>query len=205
MGIKCEIQQFFLGRKLLVDQQTVNELPKEPHIIIDLKFRLLGGPNYFCDVCDDPAVFTCFQCNQVTCTECCNRVHKHPKRNSHPPVQVETHQSTVGSLSCASTVSAVPIGDFLDDDFPGSPRFDVVLTQATCIATLAQHFNLTSFSRFQQEIIDAVLAKKDTIVIQPTGSGKTSLSIPSCPRREESHGYYTNNQFDARPGRTKRN
>ena len=96
--------------------------------------------------------------------ECCNRVHKHPKRNSHSPKRIETHHSSsaVSSSSCASTVSAVSTSDFSDDDFPDSPSLDVVLTQATRIATLAQHLNLTSFNGFQQDIIiDAVLAKKD--------------------------------------------
>ena len=113
-------------------------------------------------------------------------MHKHPKRNSHSPKQIETHHSSsaVSSSSCASTVSAVSTSDFSDDDFPDSPSLDVVLTQATRIATLAQHFNLTSFNGFQQEIIDAVLAKKDTIVIQPTGSGK-SLCYQFPPVHEE--------------------
>ena len=181
LGIVCEIQQLFFGRNLLLDQQKVNVLPNEAYI--DLKFQLVGGPNYFCDICDDPGVYTCSQSNQVTCAECCNRVHTHPKHNSHSPKQIETRHSSsaVSSSSCASTVSAVSTSDFSDDDFPDSPSLDVVLTQVTRIATLAQHFNLTSFNGFQQEIIDAVLAKKDTIVIQPTGSGKSLLSIPSCP------------------------
>ena len=73
LGVGCEIQQRYLGRKLLLDHQTVSILPNEAYI--DLKFLLLGGPNYFCDICDDPAskAYTCSQCNQVTCAECYNK------------------------------------------------------------------------------------------------------------------------------------
>ena len=186
-GIKCEVQQLYFGRKLLFDHRTLPQtaLPNEAHL--DLKFRLVGGPNYFCDICDDPGVYTCSQCDQVTCADCCTRVHKHPKRKSHTPQQLETPQNTPKSLLCTSTVSPMSSSDHNfsdDDDFPISPSLDTVLTQATRIATLAQHFNLTSFNEFQQEIIDAALAKKDTIVIQPTGSGK-SLCFQFPPIHEQ--------------------
>ena len=104
-------------------------LPNEAHI--DLKFPLVGGPNYFCDICDDP-VYTCSQCKEVTRAECCNRVRKHSKCSYHSPNQIETHHSIelyVSSLLCASTVSAVSTRNF-SDDFPDSPNLDVVLTRA---------------------------------------------------------------------------
>ena len=46
------------------------------------------------------------------------------------------------------------------------------------IATLAEKFGLTSFEPFQKKIIDACLEGKDTLVIYPTGSGKSLFSIP---------------------------
>ena len=75
--------------------------------------------------------------------------------------------------------------DFSDDeDFSSSPSLDAVLTQATRISTLVQCFTLISFNDFQEEIIEPVLSKKDTIVIQPTGSGK-SLCYRFPPVHEE--------------------
>ena len=41
------------------------------------------------------------------------------------------------------------------------------------IATLTDKFGLKKFKPFQKEIILSVLERKDTVVIQPTGSGKS--------------------------------
>ena len=45
--------------------------------------------------------------------------------------------------------------------------------EATMIATLAKTFGLTTFKPFQKDIILSMLDGKDTVVIQPTGSGKS--------------------------------
>jgi len=50
---------------------------------------------------------------------------------------------------------------------------DEMIENATQIATLAEKFKLTAFKPFQKEIIKAVLDGKDTLVIYPTGSGKS--------------------------------
>lgn len=44
---------------------------------------------------------------------------------------------------------------------------------AARVSTLAQSFSLTHFSDYQKEVIDATLAGQDSIVVQPTGSGKS--------------------------------
>ena len=41
------------------------------------------------------------------------------------------------------------------------------------IATLAEHFGLTSFHTYQKEVVNECLNGRDTIVVQPTGSGKS--------------------------------
>ena len=59
------------------------------------------------------------------------------------------------------------------DDIFNSSSLDDTLQHATLIATLAERFGLTSFKPFQREVIDATLQGKDTLVIYPTGSGKS--------------------------------
>ena len=59
------------------------------------------------------------------------------------------------------------------DDIFNSPSLDESLQHATLVATLAERFKLTSFKHFQQEVIHATLQGKDTLVMQPTGSGKS--------------------------------
>ena len=45
--------------------------------------------------------------------------------------------------------------------------------EAAKVCILAEKFGLTHFKDFQESIIEAALAKRDTLVIQPTGSGKS--------------------------------
>ena len=66
--------------------------------------------------------------------------------------------------------------DIDDPEYDGlfnSPSLDESLQHATLIATLAEKFHLTSFKPFQKTVINATLEGKDTLVIQPTGSGKS--------------------------------
>ena len=57
-------------------------------------------------------------------------------------------------------------------------EFDVLLSSydldgAAKRCVFAEYFHLTHFKEFQCHIIDAVLEKRDSLVIQPTGSGKS--------------------------------
>ena len=60
-----------------------------------------------------------------------------------------------------------------NDDIFMSPSMDESLKHATLIATLAEKFSFTSLKPFQKTVIDANLNGQDTLVIQPTGSGKS--------------------------------
>ena len=62
-----------------------------------------------------------------------------------------------------------------DDPFPfnETPSQNESFQETTLIATLAETFGLTKFKPFQKEIIKATLDGKDTVVIHPTGSGKS--------------------------------
>ena len=59
------------------------------------------------------------------------------------------------------------------DDIFNSPSAEDSFQHTTLIATLAERFSLTSFKPFQKTIIDAALDGQDTLVIHPTGSGKS--------------------------------
>jgi len=44
---------------------------------------------------------------------------------------------------------------------------------AARVTILAESFSLTHFNPFQEQVLDATLAGKDSIIVQPTGSGKS--------------------------------
>ena len=58
-------------------------------------------------------------------------------------------------------------------DMELSPSLEKSFVDAELIAALAERFQLTSFKRFQKDTIEAMLAGKDTLVLYPTGSGKS--------------------------------
>ena len=85
------------------------------------------------------------------------------------------------NVDAVSTVSVHPtepnsqytLNDEYDDHFCSS-QMNQSIQDATLIATLAEQFQLTSFKPFQKEVIDfAMHQKRDTLVIYPTGSGKS--------------------------------
>jgi len=59
------------------------------------------------------------------------------------------------------------------DDIFNSPSVEESFQHATLIATLAEKFGLTSFKPFQNNFISATLDGSVTLVIHPTGSGKS--------------------------------
>ena len=70
-------------------------------------------------------------------------------------------------------VSEAALDDDEFDDVFNSSAAEDSFQHATKIATLAEKFCLTSFKKFQREVIDATLVGKDTLVVYPTGSGKS--------------------------------
>ena len=62
-----------------------------------------------------------------------------------------------------------------DHEFPflDSPSLNETFEHATKIATLAECFSLTTFNDFQELVIDNTLVGRDSIIVQPTGSGKS--------------------------------
>ena len=117
-------------------------------------------------MCFNKSQFFCSDCDQYLCVDCNERVHRHPKRSQHNPQDVD-------SLSSAPAMedSVTPSEDEYDMEL--SPSLEKSFVDAELIAALAERFQLTSFKRFQKDTIEAMLAGKDTLVLYPTGSGKS--------------------------------
>ena len=163
-GIPPNTQQFIAGTKLVTSSADIKD-----NSTLTLKIKLCGGSN--CDICySSGSLFICKECKQTLCVECSGRVHQHPKRAHHKPDRLYVGAPDDASLDTSNT-----------DTHDSVENFEIVLSQdserslsdAMLIATLAEQFGLTSFKTFQKEVIDATLQCKDTLVIQPTGSGKS--------------------------------
>ena len=135
-------------------------------------------------MCSDFATHTCGECNyEVMCTDCCQKMHRHPKRAHHSPVLI-SESAEFASQSASNTQSSSPSvqpprptddnhssWELSDEEI--TPSLEESFTHAAKIATLAERFNLTKFKDYQRKAIDAVLSGQDVIVVQPTGSGKS--------------------------------
>lgn len=83
--------------------------------------------------------------------------------------------STDSSINqCSPDHSSRKDSGFVDYDLSDSEMDCQSNVEDICrIATLAEHFGLTSFRSYQREVINECLRGRDTIIIQPTGSGKS--------------------------------
>ena len=168
-GISPDVQQLLYGNKLIQSSSDVERLPNEA--AITLKLKLLGGGN--CDICYSNSVLhVCDECDQMLCTECNDRVHQHPKRMHHKTSLIPASQTQAcpAEVHCSTSCS---LDSQEEDDTWLSPSTDKLFSDAFLIATLADQFGLTSFKPFQKEVIEATLDCSDTLVVQPTGSGKS--------------------------------
>ena len=107
-------------------------------------------------------------------------MHMHPKRIHHSPtmlveppdLSMQSHKPTCMSSSLPQP-SLIRCSDEELSDEEITPSLEESFTHAAKIATLAERFNLTRFKSYQKKAIDNVLSGQDTIVVQPTGSGKS--------------------------------
>ena len=145
---------------------------------VHVLLKLLGGSEE-CSICSFPGEFLCSECNeQTTCKECCMRIHKHPKKAEHKPHKLDqnvTAQTAPNSstYNTANMSLSDDIDNIEDDDefmFSDSPTLN---EHAARVATPAECFNLTKFMDFQRKVIDNTMSGKDSIVVQPTVSGKS--------------------------------
>ena len=81
------------------------------------------------------------------------------------------------------------------DDIFNSSSAEELFHHATLIATLAERFYLTSFSK---NIITATIEGKDTLVGQPTGSGKSLCFFSTCLSKQEGYHCDSNHNLYAR-------
>ena len=157
-GIPPNLQHIYHTNHVINDCHALQNLPNESNLTINVGIK---GGGKECDVCFDKGQYFCSKCNQNLCTDCNNKVHRHPKRANHSPIEISASQQHE-SLSS-------------DDEYDMeiSPSLESSFVDAELIAVLAEKFKLTSFKQFQRKIIDATIAGKDTLVLYPTGSGKS--------------------------------
>ena len=116
---------------------------------------------------------------EVICKECCMRIHKRLNKAQHKPQKIDQNITLSSpATSVNSKANSTSLSDAVDGDddefmFTDSPSLNDTFGCAARIATLAKCFNLTRFKDFQRKVIDSTLSGKDSIIVQPTGSGKS--------------------------------
>lgn len=163
-GIPTHLQNLYNGYKQMHDGDMLSSDGTQctGHNLY-IKLKLLGG-NLECDICYSKGEFRCSECNeQVTCKECCNRLHQHPKRENHQPSPL--HDTTTQPDNTG-------ISDHMEYDID-SPETSSLFEEAAMVMTLAERFSLTKFKAYQKDVIGAILSGRDCLVIHPTGSGKS--------------------------------
>jgi len=160
---------------------------------IEVSVKALGGgltnPCQSCGVRE--AEYSCSECHGMTyCAVCNDTWHvNNPIRQGHPYVEIcrdttgEVQKNTYIEPDSGVQLSPSPHSvskssldlSLLDDEFfdgiLGSSSQD--LEESCRRATLAEYFHCTSFRPYQIDVIDQHLKGRDTIVVQPTGSGKS--------------------------------
>ena len=164
-GIPKIMIKLLFRNKQIQANKDIDMLPSEANIY--LKLDLFGGQDY--DICGiNNATMYCSDCNHFFCSECCDRVHRHPKRTTHNPSPIDKGNNSTEILSQTSSIATD------DDNF--CSQANISFHDAMLVATLAEKFGLTSLKTFQKKIIDATLEGRDTLAIHPTGSGKSLCS-----------------------------
>lgn len=101
-GIHPTSQKLMYNNKIITDQ-TLLDIVCGGNLLLTLG---LHGGSGECDICFSDGSFMCADCNnQITCKDCCDRVHKHPRRSHHQPIPVQTQ--AVENMSDESNSSPV--------------------------------------------------------------------------------------------------
>ena len=141
-GIPPHEQRLYCQQKFITCSSALHKVNHGGNISLNLKVK--GGAGE-CDICYSLGEYICDQCNnQVTCKECCDRIHRHPNRVNHNPLLLIETSSKPNHSS-----SSLSVDSFSDDEFSSSPSLNISFEHAARIATLAESFSLTCFSDFQ--------------------------------------------------------
>jgi len=154
------MQCLLYKNRLVEGNSTLNNIPDYSNLFLIIQ-GYGGYPE--CEMCFGESNFFCADCGQYLCRECNERVHRHPKRKHHSPTTLSSGEDTL--------VSYDETTDEYDMDL--SPSLKSSFFDAELVATLAERFQLTSFRKFLKTIIEATLERRDTLVLHPTGSGKS--------------------------------
>ena len=148
--------------------------------------------HYWADECENCGVradLHCQQCSESYCRGCSSVRHRHPARKAHHLVRLSALGAGVKQTpQCAQQPGAAasigkkvtfPLDLYMvepnsfSDAYPIRSFPTVELHEMQMTGILVKQFGLTAFRDWQLEIIQAVLARKNTFVLQPTGSGKS--------------------------------
>ena len=144
-GIPPELQQVLYGTKLLQSQSDLQDLPDEA--TVSLKLKVVGGGN--CDICYSAGLlYECAECDQLLCTECKDRVHRHPKRAHHEITPVVESAEPITEPWCSDLYTHSSQDEY---DMTPSPSTEKSFADALLVATLAEQFGLTTLKPFQKE------------------------------------------------------
>lgn len=178
-------------------------------IIVRVSVKGRGGGSE-CFSCGDRATMECTECKVVGCDLCITTWHRHAQRRHHKTSQLslarETHKDDSGFGNDSSDFTNLSTFDDADVLSPSVASSQTSKTQSTPetqhnptppfldnspeepsdaqLAILAKSFGCTSFKPFQLQAVNAVDKGIDTLIIQPTGSGKSlCFTFPAVEKK----------------------
>lgn len=150
-----------------VDDNNVEEHDsddKGKHILVGLPSVYIIFLIEECDNCCEKANLYCEDCSIYLCSQCSNLRHK-SKRKGHQ-VKKLGHTEDLQGEECdyySLLFEIIVVSQASDLDH-----------ESTVICGLAvQYFQLLTIHSWQKKVISAAINNRDTLVIQPTGSGKS--------------------------------
>lgn len=139
--------------------------------------KMDADPVQDCGFCGASASVFCSECGETYCQACSERRHSRAGKKDHEVQQLK--RTTADAQSISELVNdADKEGNFylapsLTPYILYRLSFSCVERRLRWIGILAQHFQLTSLHGWQEKVIAAVLDGRNSVVIQPTGSGKS--------------------------------
>lgn len=135
-----------------------------------------------CENCGDRAAVFCSQCDSYYCNQCSNLRHKHIKRKDHSIKFLEDHKEgmyikllhlhSLGILHLFCPPSPSHVVSYSSHDQTAS--YSSRDQQKTIISgVVARKFKLANLHSWQESVIAATLNGRDSLVVQPTGAGKS--------------------------------